>query len=411
MRWGKPLTSNPVSYQNLLPVEAYTSQEWFERELKELFGKCWQYVAMASDIPDEGDFLTVEIGAFPLVVIRGKEGKIHAFHNICRHRGTQLLRVAGKGTKVITCPYHDWTYSIEGELKSIPSKQRFPDIDMSKLGLYPALVDTWRGMIFVNPDNEAESLGSWLGKLDIEFGPHQPENLVEYEKAIVYEIKANWKIFVENYIDGYHLTHLHSETLKDYDHSKQESKFINRHWVFNEPLTTRYKKSLKKESPLPLIDHIPDDKMGAYVHMLFPCFGLAGVESLWSTVQIIPKAPDLTIVKIRTWTMPISTSDYIKMTKDDLIARFHIVKQKKSLLSAGKFLLYALTGDDGSDNLVKLPEDGDPLSSNDFMIEDIYACEQQQSAMKSPKFAIGPMTQDLEDSIVQFHKHVSEFMS
>lgn len=403
------MAGNPDPY--LLPVEAYTSREWFERELRDLFGRCWQFVAMASDIPDEGDFLAVEVGAFPLVVIRGKRGKIHAFHNICRHRGTQLLRVAGKGTKVIKCPYHDWTYSIEGELKSIPGKQRFPDVDMSKLGLHLARVDTWRGMIFANPDSGAKSLENWLGHLDAEFGPHQPDRLVEYEKAMVYEVRANWKIFVENYIDGYHLTHLHSETLKDYNHRKQESRFINRHWAFYEPLTAKYRESLKKESPLPLIDHISDDKMGAYVHMLFPCFGLAGVESLWSIVQIIPKAPDLTIVKIRTWTMPISTSDYLKMAKGDLIAKFHVAKKKKSLLSAGKFLLYALTGDDGSGNVVKLSGDEDPLTSSDFMIEDIYACEQQQRAMKSPKFAIGPMAKDLEDSIVQFHKHVSEFMS
>lgn len=180
--------------------------------------------------------------------------------------------------------------------------------------------------------------------------------------------------------------------------------------MFNEPLTKKYKESLKKESPLPLIDHIPEEKLGAYVHMLFPCFGLAGVESVWSIVQIIPKAPELTIVKIRAWTMPISASDYLKMAKDDLAAKLHIAKQEKSLLSAGKFLLYALTGVDSYDKTIKLPEDKDPLTSGDFMIEDIYACEQQQKAMKSPKFAIGPMTKDLEDSILQFHKHVREFM-
>lgn len=223
------MPDNLHPHHELLPVDTYTSQEWFEREQRELFGKCWQFVAMSSDIPEEGDFLAVEIGAFPLVIIRGKRGKIHAFHNICRHRGTQLLRVAGKGVKVIKCPYHDWTYSIEGELKAIPSKQKFPDIDMSKLGLHPARVDTWRGMVFANPDSDAESLRSWLGQMDAEFGPHQPEKLVEYEKTLRYEVKANWKIFVENYIDGYHLSHLHSETLQNYDHSRQESRFTNRH--------------------------------------------------------------------------------------------------------------------------------------------------------------------------------------
>ena len=100
----------------LLPVDAYTSQEWFEREQRDLFGKSWGFAGMAEDISEPGEYLCVSIGAWPIIVIRDEQGDLKAYHNICRHRGTQLLEVTGKRKKVIQCPYHDWVYSLDGEL-------------------------------------------------------------------------------------------------------------------------------------------------------------------------------------------------------------------------------------------------------------------------------------------------------
>ena len=131
--------------QGHLPIEAYTAPEWFEREQEELFGRVWQFGGFVEDVAEPGDFVTVQAGHHPLFVVREPDGSLRAFHNICRHRGTQLLRTTGKSRKSIICPYHHWTYSLDGDLKSIPGrKSEFPDTDLSTLCLHKASVATWR---------------------------------------------------------------------------------------------------------------------------------------------------------------------------------------------------------------------------------------------------------------------------
>jgi len=367
-----------------LPVEAYVSDEWFTREQCELFGKVWQFGGLVEDIANPGDFVTVQAGPHPLMVMRGPDGNLRAFHNICRHRGTQLLRTIGKGKKSIVCPYHHWTYSLEGDLKSIPNRsEEFPDVDMSKLCLHRASVETWRGMFFVHPEPDADPLGEWFSGVEEYLGPHQPELLVEYvEGRTRHEINANWKIVVENYIDGYHLAHLHSETLHMYDHAKQESGFVGPHYMFYEPLTKDYAQNVEQRAEMPLIDHGPAEVRGAWVPMLFPNIGLTESESSWSTFHVIPVAADKTMVETRTKVMPVSDWEFTK----------------QSMSSWWNF--------EGRDR-EKFPADGvDPLTSGDFMAEDIYACEQQQKAMRSPRFAIGPTAKSMEKSVFEFQEWI-----
>lgn len=367
-----------------LPVEAYTSQEWFEREQQDLFGRVWQFGGLIEDVATPGDFVTVQAGPHPLLVMRGPDGGLRAFHNICRHRGTQLLRTIGKAKKSIICPYHHWTYSLEGDLKSIPNQRdEFPDVDMSKLCLHKASVETWRGMFFVHPEPDAEPLAKWFEGVEQYLGPHQPELLVEYKDGRTrHEIAANWKIVVENYIDGYHLAHLHSETLHMYDHARQESGFVGSHFMFYEPLSASYAENVEQQSEMPLIDHVPAQVRSAWVPMLFPNLGITESESSWSTFHVIPVAADKTIVETRTKVMPVSDWEYTK----------------QSLSSWWNWK--------GRDREMFEPDEDDPLTSGDFMAEDIYACEQQQKAMRSPRFAIGPTAKTLESSVFEFQQHV-----
>lgn len=372
----------------LLPVEAYTSQEWFDHEQRDIFGRTWQFAGMQTDIGDVGDFVCVNVGAYPIIVIRDESGSLKAFHNICRHRGTQLLEVRGNRKKVIQCPYHDWVYSLDGKLIGVPEKRtQFPHIDMAQWGLFPAAIAIWKEMIFVNPDPEATPFAEWVGDFEPYFGPHQPELLKEYETR-EYEIKANWKIFVENYIDVYHLSHLHSETLNMYDHAKLQSVFTSAgHTATYDPPTKDYRKYLESNPSdyLPLIDHVKQEQWGAYTHMMFPCFGIAGDEFNWSTLEVIPVSPTVTKIRQRSRTMPM----------DDMTVAIGKGYEKVSNW------FYKQMGYQPEDN---------PLDSKDFMLEDIYACEQQQKAMASPQFAFGPTSIDQEQLIVDFHRTVLSYM-
>ena len=192
---------------HVLPVEAYTSQEWFNREQELIFSKVWRYGGFVEDITEPGEYISVQAGLNNIFIVMGRDRRLRAFHNLCRHRGTQLLRAVGKTQKAITCPYHDWTYNLEGDLISVPNAEtEFPDLDKSCLGLHRASVDLWRGMLWVHPAPNAGSIMEWFGEVEPFLGPHQVDNLIEYPEARTStEIKANWKIVVENYIDVYHL--------------------------------------------------------------------------------------------------------------------------------------------------------------------------------------------------------------
>lgn len=373
----------------ILPVEAYLSQDWFDREQGEIFSKTWRFAGFAEDLTEPGQHLSVQAGLNNLFIVMGRDHRLRAFHNICRHRGTQLLRAEGKTRKAITCPYHDWTYDLEGRLISVPDKEReFPDLDMTCLGLHKASVDLWRGMLFVHPDAGAPSIIEWFGGVEPHLGPHRPDELVEYKDAYSrHEINANWKIVVENYIDAYHLAHLHSGTLAMYDHTKIESGFHGPHFAFHEPLAPHYAADLEKNAPSPLIDHVPEDRQGAWVPMLFPSLGLGETESSWSTFHVIPVSPEKCLVEIRTKVPNVSTWEFTKQSwRSEGFWNRHL---------RGKYEGDAKT---------------DPMASADFVAEDIHACEQQQKSLKSPYFSVGASAKRGEAAVRTYQQLVQDWV-
>ena len=373
----------------ILPVDAYLTQEWFDREVEAIFSKTWSFAGFAEDISEPGQYLSVQAGLNNIFIVMGRDHRLRAFHNICRHRGTQLLRASGKTQKAITCPYHDWTYDLEGCLITVPEKEtEFPDLDTSCLSLLPASVDRWRSMLFVHPDPEAGSIMSWFGDIEPALGPHRPDELVEYpEGRTSYEVRANWKILVENFLDAYHLSHLHSDTLSMYDHSRIESGFVGPHFVFYEPLAAFYAQNLEGNSPMPLIDHVPEDQQGAYAPMLFPGLGLSETESSWSTFHVIPVAPDRSRVEIRVRVADVSSWQFAK----------------QSLRSAAFWTRHLRGKYEGDPNQ-------DPMASGDFVKEDNYACEQQQRSLRSPYFSVGATARQGEAAVRDFQTLVARWV-
>lgn len=373
---------------HILPLEAYTSQKWFDIEQEKIFSNTWAYAGLQEDITQPGQYITVQAGLNNIFIIMDDKGNLRAFHNICQHRGTQLIRAVGQTQKVLTCPYHDWTYDLQGNLITVPSEaEEFKNIDKSCHGLKPASVGIWRGMLFVHPAHNATPVEEWFSKIQPHLGPHNVDELVEYEDARTsYEIKANWKIVVENYIDVYHLSHLHSGTLNMYNHAKAEFGFIGPHYAFYEPLSEEYAKDIEKNSPMPLI--MDKDQAGAYVPMLFPGIGLAESESSWATFIITPLAPDLTRVENRV---------KVKNTSN-----WEFTKQEWRSASFWKANIKPKYEGDAEQ---------DPIASADFTAEDIYACEQQQKSFKSPYFEIGPSGKKGEGPVREHQQVVLDFIA
>ena len=195
-------------------LAVYTSQERFERE-KEVFGRVWLNIAEASEIPNAGDWIVREVAirSVSALIVRGKDMKIRAFHNICSHRGMKLAwDDKGRGGK-FSCPYHAWTYDAQGSLTNIPDEACFPHVDKKESGLSPISCDTWEGFIFVNLDPAPKlSLAEYLGPVaerikDIPFDSYP------YAARIGSEIETNWKLGIEAQCEAYHVRALHARTV------------------------------------------------------------------------------------------------------------------------------------------------------------------------------------------------------
>ena len=373
----------------VLPVKAYTSQEWYDREQSEIFSKVWHYAGFSEDLTEPGQYLSVQAGLNNIFIVMGHDHQLRAFHNICRHRGTQLLRTIGRTRQAITCPYHDWSYDLEGNLIGVPEEEtEFPDLDKSCLGLKPASVACWRGMLWVHPDPMAGSITDYFGDIEPYLGPHRVDELIEYPKVRTsIEIQANWKIVVENYIDVYHLRYLHAGTLPMYDHSKAEFRFIGPHYIFWEPVAAWYGEDIEKNASMPLLDEIPRDRLGAWVPMLFPGLGLAADESSWSTYHITPLAPDRTRVETRTKVKNVGSWEFW-------------LQSCRSASFWSRHISPKYEGD----------SETDPLATGDFMAEDIYACEQQQKSLQSSYFEIGASALEGESPVRGHQQVVLDFM-
>jgi Rieske 2Fe-2S family protein len=203
--------------ERTLPREAYLAPEYFAREKERIFCREWVCVGRAEELPAPGDYVVKDVAGESILIVRTRDGGLRAHYNVCRHRGSQLVPDCGTGRFAggIRCPYHSWTYTLEGELRTAPFLEESDGLARSELSLHRVGVDTWGGFVFVQltPD-EAEARGRTLAA---QLGA-VPERLRRYPLAelrvarrIVYEVQANWKVMLENYNECYHCGPVHPE--------------------------------------------------------------------------------------------------------------------------------------------------------------------------------------------------------
>jgi p-cumate 2,3-dioxygenase alpha subunit len=185
----------------------------FEREMRTVFDRCWLYVGHESEIPKPGDFRARDVGNRPLVFWHGHDGERHVFYNSCRHRGALVCRVTEGNARGMSCFYHAWTYTSNGELSGVPDDQAYGEnFDRAGMGLLsPPKVETYRGFVFCCFDPDAVDLTTYLGGAAeyLDLVADQSDDLEMVPGAHEYSMDANWKLFVENSLDGYHLLPLH----------------------------------------------------------------------------------------------------------------------------------------------------------------------------------------------------------
>jgi phenylpropionate dioxygenase-like ring-hydroxylating dioxygenase large terminal subunit len=197
-------------------AEYYTSPETFALEKEMIFRRAWLMIGRVEEVSSPGDFIVRDIPPVDanVIVSRGKDGVVRAFHNACSHRGVALVCQDRGNAMTFRCPYHAWLYRVDGTLSAIPAEENFPEIDKGKHGLAPIHLDIWNGFIFLNFADEPEvTLKQFLAGIDdlLEGAP--------FDKfpgciSVSDEIDANWKFMVNAFNEGYHVSFLHNKTLR-----------------------------------------------------------------------------------------------------------------------------------------------------------------------------------------------------
>ena len=204
----------PFGESRMLPRAAYVDPAVFEWEKRHMFGGGWVCVGRSDQVATPGDMHAEPVGTGSVLLTRAEDGVLHAFANTCRHRGHELLPCgASTQQKVIICPYHSWTYALNGDLRAAAGFKHRPGFVTAEWGLVELPVAEWHGLVFVDESRQAEPLAAGLGSLDELIAPYELERLVVAGQH-TYDAAANWKILTENYHECYHCPLIHPELCK-----------------------------------------------------------------------------------------------------------------------------------------------------------------------------------------------------
>jgi phenylpropionate dioxygenase-like ring-hydroxylating dioxygenase large terminal subunit len=193
--------------ERTLPWTWYADPEVLRLEGERIFARTWQYVGHTGLVA-EGGFFAATAGQIPVVVTRARDGQLRAFVNVCRHRGHVVAN--GSGTReTLQCPYHAWTYDLDGRLRAAPRSDREPGFDAGELGLVEIGVDTWGPLVFVNPDRGSEPLVAALGDVPVRLAEILDIDSLEFRFRTDFELDVNWKVSCENFLECYHCAVAH----------------------------------------------------------------------------------------------------------------------------------------------------------------------------------------------------------
>jgi phenylpropionate dioxygenase-like ring-hydroxylating dioxygenase large terminal subunit len=215
---------NDPAHSYTLPANLYFDPEIFELEKEKIFYKSWNFVCHVSQLAAPGAYRTVKIGDQSIAIVRGRDGELRAFHNVCSHRAHQLLTGEGK-TRAITCPYHAWQYELDGKLRSNSVLENVAGFKTDEFCLKPVKLEVFLGFIWINIDLAAKPLAETSGAFeeDVRKYVDTPETLV-YAGRLSFQVNANWKNVVENFQECYHCPPAHPALVELFDHGIYQTK-------------------------------------------------------------------------------------------------------------------------------------------------------------------------------------------
>jgi phenylpropionate dioxygenase-like ring-hydroxylating dioxygenase large terminal subunit len=293
-----------------LPAWTYENAEFLELEREHVFLPSWQVVCHESDVPKPGDYATFEMLSERAFVVRGKDARLRAFHNVCRHRAHAVVD-AGLGSceHALSCPYHGWTYGLDGRLKGVPDRDGFPALDRSRYGLHPLDLEVFAGFVFVRFQSQGPSVAERLAEFAPELAPYRLEEMVPLYDETWYEPhEIDWKNVMDNYLEDYHfpMGHPGLSALMERDYDREvgalgASRLSHRmKSELQRPWSVRHYQKL-----LPAREHLPSELQHRWTYIsLFPGTSLELYPEKASFFQVLPTGPGRSLLRGRCYALP-----------------------------------------------------------------------------------------------------------
>jgi choline monooxygenase len=267
-----------------IPALWYTDARIAQLELQNVFSRAWQAVGRTEQVEKPGQYVTASVAGEPVVAVRGSDGKLRAFYNVCRHHAMTVMNQPCGQAQQLRCPYHGWTYNLEGELRGMTEFEGVCNFDRAQNGLVPIGVETWESFVFVNLDPHAASLQEFLGAL---VGLAKPLGFggLQFVERRSYTLNCNWKVYVDNFLDGgYHVPHMHKGLNSVLDYTNYTIEIVDRCCVQSSPV------AVDKSSEASAAATRKGDR--AYYFWQYPNFMLNWYEGYLDTNLVLPLGVD-----------------------------------------------------------------------------------------------------------------------
>jgi choline monooxygenase len=285
----------PLSQARSMPSGFYTDPAVFAAEREHILLRRWFFTCREEMLPNAGDYRSFETAGGPIFLLRGADGVLRAFANYCRHRGSLL--VDGEGcTKWVICPYHAWSYWLDGSLRGCPDMKDAEGFDKIENGLVPVRMETWNGFVFCTFNDDAPPLIEQLGDLPERMATHRLGEM-RCTWRIELEPRCNWKLILENAMETYHTGIVHKNTV-----GKQSSRTLHTRgeWLCIQVISSRSIATLPGQAPpFPQIEGLDDDALqGTYFTVLHPACQFAVAQDCMWWLNVTPLAHDRSLLEV-----------------------------------------------------------------------------------------------------------------
>jgi phenylpropionate dioxygenase-like ring-hydroxylating dioxygenase large terminal subunit len=290
-----------------LPAWTYSDPEFFRAEAERVMRPSWQVVCHLSDVAARGQWHTLEFLGESILVVRGQDHAVRAFTNVCRHRGSRLVDGASGCARKLVCPYHAWTYNLDGSLAGVPGKASYPDFAMSEHGLTPVELEVWRGFIFVRLAPGGHSVREMMAPYEEMVAPYRFEEMEAIGRVTLRPRAVNWKNVADNYSDGLHIPVAHPGLTRLFGrgYGVEAEENVDRMWgaLVDRPSPNLSERLYQKL--LPPVPHLPEEAQRLWLYFkLWPNVAFDIYPDQIDFMQFLPVSPTETLIREISYALP-----------------------------------------------------------------------------------------------------------